>query len=191
MQRPDDAKRQAIIDTAAALFARRAYHEVKLDDVAAAARIGKGTVYVYFHSKEHLYDTLVLDSFSEIVGHLNKQSESIDGRSAFETLSSMVADLVNWAYQNPHFYELIRQSSSDRVRPKLRRRRKELGNCFARVIESGVLNAEFVDPLPNVTAQLIPAFVRSAVRWGPRQLPAAELTQHILRIVRQGIGRRI
>jgi len=102
----------------------------------------------------------------------------------------MVRDLVHWAYENPHFYELIRSSSSDRVRPKLRRRRKELGACFAQVIKHGVHTKEFVDPLPEVTAQLIPAFVRSAVRWGPRQLPADELTQHILRVIGQGIGRR-
>jgi AcrR family transcriptional regulator len=189
MQRPSDAKRQAIIDTAAALFARKAYHEVKLDDVAAAARIGKGTVYIYFESKEHLYDSLVLGGFSEIVGRLKQQAENLSGRPAMEVLGGMVGDLVNWAYKNPHFYELIRSSSSDRIRPKLRRQRKELGDCFARVIQHGVRQGELDDPLPDVTAQLIPAFVRSIVRWGPNKLPADELKQHILRVIGQGIGR--
>jgi AcrR family transcriptional regulator len=186
-------RRQAssIIDAAAALFARKAYHEVKLDDVAAAARIGKGTLYIYFESKEHLYDSLLLGGFSAIVGHLRRQADAVDGTSAWDTLGRMVSDMVEWAYQNPHFYEIIRSSSSsDRVRPKLRRRRKELGECFARVIERGVKSKEFDDPLPDVTAQLIPAFVRSAVRWGPKQLPAEKLTRHILRVVGQGIGRR-
>ncbi|HEX8341929.1 MAG TPA: TetR/AcrR family transcriptional regulator [Tepidisphaeraceae bacterium] len=190
MQRPDDAKRQAIIDTAAALFARKAYHEVKLGDVAAAAKIGKGTVYIYFDSKEHLYDSLLLGGFTEIVGKLRALSGWAGEHPAQHVLAGMVDELVRWAYANPHFYELIRSSSSDRVRPKLRRRRKELGKCFADVIRKGVELKEFTDPLPDVTAQLIPAFVRSAVRWGPRQLPAEQLTQHILRVVGQGIGRR-
>lgn len=44
MQRPDDAKRRQILDTAARLFAAKPFQEVKLDDIAAAAKLGKGTI---------------------------------------------------------------------------------------------------------------------------------------------------
>jgi len=52
MQRPDEKKRQLIANTAAKLFATRPFHKVKLDDVASAAGVGKGTLYIYFKSKE-------------------------------------------------------------------------------------------------------------------------------------------
>ena len=55
MQRPDEQKRQLIIDTAARFFATQPFHKVRLDDVAAAAQVGKGTLYIYFKSKEDLY----------------------------------------------------------------------------------------------------------------------------------------
>jgi AcrR family transcriptional regulator len=51
MQRLKEAKREAILETAAKLFAQRPFHEVRLEDVASAAHIGKGTVYIYFKSK--------------------------------------------------------------------------------------------------------------------------------------------
>ena len=61
MQRPNDKKRRKITDTAARLFATRPFHKVRLDDVAAAAHVGKGTLYVYFKSKDDLYRSLVFD----------------------------------------------------------------------------------------------------------------------------------
>jgi AcrR family transcriptional regulator len=48
MQRLDEAKRKAITKSAARMFAARPFHEVRLDDVAASAKISKGTVYLYF-----------------------------------------------------------------------------------------------------------------------------------------------
>src|SRR4051812_13319197 len=55
MQRPDEKKRAQIVATAARLFATRPYHKVRLEDIATDARIGKGTLYIYFDNKEDLY----------------------------------------------------------------------------------------------------------------------------------------
>lgn len=41
-----------ILDVAADLFANKPFHEVKLEDIAARARVGKGTLYLYWSSKE-------------------------------------------------------------------------------------------------------------------------------------------
>ena len=48
-------KEQRILDTAADLFARQPFHKVLLSDVARVASVGKGTLYLYFKSKEDLY----------------------------------------------------------------------------------------------------------------------------------------
>jgi AcrR family transcriptional regulator len=55
VQRPDDRKRREIMRVAARMFARRPFHEVRLDEIAAATRLGKGTLYVYFASKDDLH----------------------------------------------------------------------------------------------------------------------------------------
>jgi AcrR family transcriptional regulator len=185
MQRLDDAKRAAIIKTAARLFARSPYHEVRLDDVAASAKIGKGTVYLYFKNKEDLYDSLVLDGFSRAVDRLRELAA--EPGAAWERLERLICELVKWAIENPHFFQMMRRASSEQVRPKLSRKRKELGELFEGIIRQGIAEGVLDDPAPELTGQFIPAFVRSAVKFGPGNLPAEDLVRHILRVLGRGI----
>ena len=49
------AKRNQIVEAAARVFARKGYAGAVVADIAVEARIGKGTVYEYFNSKEDLF----------------------------------------------------------------------------------------------------------------------------------------
>lgn len=49
------AKRRDIVRHAADVFARTGYHESKMQEIATAADIGKGTIYEYFRTKEQLF----------------------------------------------------------------------------------------------------------------------------------------
>ena len=48
-----------IVEAALRLFSDRGFAATKLEDVAAAAGIGKGTIYLYFPTKEHLFRAVV------------------------------------------------------------------------------------------------------------------------------------
>ena len=48
------ARRDAIVDTSAKLFARRGYHATGLTELCEANGLGKGTLYHYIGSKERL-----------------------------------------------------------------------------------------------------------------------------------------
>src|SRR5262245_54602201 len=50
--------REAILVTAAKLFARKPFHEVLMDDVAEQAGIAKGTIYRHFPNKDELFSAL-------------------------------------------------------------------------------------------------------------------------------------
>ena len=51
MQRPHEEKRRLVLAAAAKRFASHPSHKVRLDDIAAEARVGKGTLYTYFETK--------------------------------------------------------------------------------------------------------------------------------------------
>src|SRR5688500_9776467 len=102
MQRPSEIKRRKISDTAARLFATRPFHKVRLDDVAAAAQVGKGTLYIYFKSKEDLYVSLVEDGFSQLVSQLRQNADT----PPEEALREIVRQLVAFSCSHPHFFEL-------------------------------------------------------------------------------------
>src|SRR5262245_20215588 len=105
MQRPDEQKRLEIMAVAARLFATRPFHEVRLDDVAALAKIGKGTVYVYFDSKEDLFLSLVRDGFSRLVDGLGDELDD-SSLGAWERLERIVDGFVGFATRFPHLFQL-------------------------------------------------------------------------------------
>jgi AcrR family transcriptional regulator len=54
-QSVSERKKTAILDAARAVFSRKGYADAAVEDVAEEAHIAKGTVYLYFKSKEEMY----------------------------------------------------------------------------------------------------------------------------------------
>src|SRR3990172_8809247 len=102
MQRPDDKKRQAIIECAGRLFASRPFHKVTLDDIAAEAGVGKGTLYVYFPSKEELFSSVVREGFGQIVDQLKRRLAGPEISPA-DGLRHVVTELFHFAFAHPEF----------------------------------------------------------------------------------------
>src|SRR4051794_18267170 len=60
------SRRAAILKAARTVFARQGFAKTVIEDIAAEAEIGKGTVYLYFHSKEELYEDVLLEGAREL-----------------------------------------------------------------------------------------------------------------------------
>lgn len=81
-------RRNAILRAAGALFSEKGYQNTTVEEIAEAADLSKGTVYLYFTSKDELYVTVVLESFQIVEDTLHRIMESdLDiaekGRSLF------------------------------------------------------------------------------------------------------------
>ena len=79
-----DAKRQQILEAAAACFAREGYHATSMEEVASAAAISKGSLYDYFKNKEDLFfgvfewfEQLVMTTAMERMGEHENARERI------------------------------------------------------------------------------------------------------------------
>src|ERR1700761_1490655 len=55
----DSAKRRQIIDGARSVFLAQGFDAASMSDIARAAGVSKGTLYVYFQSKEQLFAAIV------------------------------------------------------------------------------------------------------------------------------------
>jgi len=60
-ERKKIAVRSQILSTAIELFSRRGLDVVTIDEIAAAADVGKGTVYNYFTTKEDIVVAFMAD----------------------------------------------------------------------------------------------------------------------------------
>lgn len=62
--------RAAVVEAAAELFARQGYAKTSLEEVAAAARVSKGTVYGHFDGKEQLFRAALEDQERQVIERL-------------------------------------------------------------------------------------------------------------------------
>jgi AcrR family transcriptional regulator len=59
LERQDPAKRRQILDGAREVFLREGFDGASVNDIARVAAVSKGTIYVYFASKEQLFEALI------------------------------------------------------------------------------------------------------------------------------------
>jgi AcrR family transcriptional regulator len=91
-ERRKDARPQELLAAALKLFVERGFAATRLDDIAKSAGVSKGTLYLYFSSKEELFKTMVRESVVPVIG----QAEVMVGQ--FEGTSSELfrAIITNW-----------------------------------------------------------------------------------------------
>jgi AcrR family transcriptional regulator len=85
------ARPQEILDAALDLFAERGFAATRMDDVAARAGVTKGTVYLYFKSKDELFKALVR---AALLTDLEQFEAAVESCSATELLERMVTRWV-------------------------------------------------------------------------------------------------
>lgn len=192
MSRTRSTSTDAILDVAADLFARRPFHEVKLDDIAAGARVGKGTLYLYWSSKEQVYLAIIRRGFARVLARVDDELATHRGGSR-QKLEAIVTALIDFAFGHPEVYRIMRSGALTPEDPDLQRVRAELVTRIVRVLKQGRSSGEFDDPCPALTAQYILSFVRGALLYPPPGLTKRSLKRHILRVLYRGImpgGRR-
>ncbi|MFZ6638613.1 TetR/AcrR family transcriptional regulator [Undibacterium sp. TC4M20W] len=80
-ERRKDARPQELLAAALDLFVERGFAATRLDDVARAAGVSKGTLYLYFSSKEELFKAVVRESIVPLIGEAESVIEQFEGNS--------------------------------------------------------------------------------------------------------------
>ncbi len=101
----DPEKRQRILEAATELFARFGYRKTSIDDVATAAGVGKGTVYLMAKNKEDLFYQVV---HREIRLWVAEMSQHMDPRLPADQLLVLCHMLsLQYAQSRPLVQELL------------------------------------------------------------------------------------
>ncbi|HCJ66401.1 MAG TPA: hypothetical protein DHV62_03515 [Elusimicrobia bacterium] len=69
--------KERIIEATKRVIIKKGYQGLKVSDIAEEAKIGKGTVYLYFRSKEELLAELVDSFFAEANGFIEQAKNTI------------------------------------------------------------------------------------------------------------------
>ena len=74
--RPD--KRERITEAAIAVFAEKGYRSSRVSDVAQAAGVADGTIYLYFKNKEDLLLSIFEEKMEMLLSMLNSKLADIE-----------------------------------------------------------------------------------------------------------------
>jgi AcrR family transcriptional regulator len=80
-ERRKDARPKELIDAALDLFVQHGYAATRLDEVATRAGVSKGTLYLYFESKEELFKAVVRTNVVPLIAQAEQLLEQFTGTS--------------------------------------------------------------------------------------------------------------
>ena len=163
--------RQAdILDAAYAEFARHGFADARMEDVARGAHVSKGTVYLYYPTKQALFEALVrrdiLPRIVPITGFLNAYDGPLE--AAFERVAAIAAMLIGEGKlpiypkllmaESGRFPELARFYRAEVVEVML----AALAGLFSRAMARGEIGRS-IDPV--MAAHLFIAPFLKAIMW--------------------------
>src|SRR5262249_32584010 len=158
-----------MLDAAARLFGTYRFHEVRMEDIAAEAEVGKGTLYRYFEDKEELYLALLSRASRDFVRRLEDAVVHADG--ARERLEAMVEDIIAYFDEHPHLLDLI-QRAEVMQRPGMEFPWQQTRNDVLRLVHGifaeGRQRGEFTVRHPELAALMLLGGLRSVLRFGKR-----------------------
>ena len=163
--------RQAdILDAAYAEFARHGFADARMEDVARGAHVSKGTVYLYYPTKQALFEALVrrdiLPRIVPITGFLSAYDGPL--AAAFERVAAIAAMLIGEGKlpiypkllmaESGRFPELARFYRAEVVEVML----AALAGLFSRAMARGEIGRS-IDPV--MAAHLFIAPFLKAIMW--------------------------
>jgi AcrR family transcriptional regulator len=182
------AKREHIVGAASRAFAARPYHVVCMDDVADAARVGKGTLYRYFPSKEELYLGVVAGAFDLLISRLERvEAEELPPAVA---LSRMIESIVETFARHLPFFRLMQQGEARlflRKRQVVRARRDRIAGVLARLLDRGVQSGVFRKVDRDLGPSMLIGLVWGIVLNHGGETPAELLAQRVTDLCLHGI----
>ena len=187
-------RREEIIRAATRLFGRKGYDATRAEDIATAAKIAKGTLYLYFKSKEAIYAAAVAQACTDLQAEVEQQTAAAAGFE--QKLSTAIRVRLEFWLTHEAIYRLLLTVGSAAPHRRQTNELLRLGQrSFLAIFAEGVAAGDTADvdyaPLAWATLDMVRgASQRRVDRLCERtpQQDAAWITAGVLALVQSGPG---
>ncbi|MGC9334289.1 MAG: TetR/AcrR family transcriptional regulator [Anaerolineae bacterium] len=139
-------RRREILAAARQEFFDRGFGRPTVDDVAARAEISKGTIYLYFESKEEILAHLLLEGLALLVEDMKTACDPSLDPSPEQALRALATAYLRFCQKNPNYFRLImafdrgrfEESISRKLHSKVMSHSLQGLDLVARTVERGV-----------------------------------------------------
>lgn len=187
-----EAKRNAVLSTAAQLFNERGFHATSLDDIAARLNVSKPTLYYYVKNKDEILFECVrkgLQMLREGIAEVsNTGGKAIDQLMACMRVYSRIVTM--------DFGMCLIRVSDDELPPEsrkaLRRLKSDLDLEFRRLVAQGIAEGSLQPCDPKIAAFMIAGALSWIGRWyqADGEYSPEEIATQCIAMLRDGILRR-
>lgn len=163
-----------IIEAAIKVFSTWGYHNARMEEIAAAAGIGKGTIYEYFPSKLQLFQDMLGKSLQ--VYYQNFNPEELKRLPVEQRISLIFTTHIKFCRDNKELTRLVFWDSDVfdvELREWLNNKRQEKEGRILEIIEDGMARGELRELDPLLVKALLIAAV--AAMWAPITLDGWEI----------------
>ena len=166
---PGSDKKQQIMLAAEKLFTSRRFHEIKLDDIAREAKVGKGTIYLYFENKDDLFFQTATSGFEELCQLL---SQSASPKASFIEELLTACKLTGKFFEKRHqLFRMMNEEdvrlcfSRGNIRDRWLKKRKLLVAAVTAIMRKGIDEGKIrSDIRPEVLADFFLGMLRTQIR---------------------------
>jgi AcrR family transcriptional regulator len=188
-----EARRQAIIDTSARVFARQGYHATGINELCAVNDLGKGALYHYIGSKEELLAAIHDRVMDEVM--LGADRVAAAGGSPSQQLAMLGEELLDVIHEYPdHVWVFLHEfpALTGERAERFRVRRREYERRVEVVLQAGVRSGEFRDLDPWLCARAWLGMHNYTYLWLKRggRLSARDVAKPFAEIFMRGIANR-
>jgi TetR/AcrR family fatty acid metabolism transcriptional regulator len=185
-----EAKSRAILAAASQIFQSREFHEVLIDDIAALAGTGKGTIYRYFSTKEELFFVSVLHGLDDLHAALSR--ELAEKESLRARLSSIGTLVLRFSWNQKDIVTLLHRDERlfTKRKTEFEERRQRIVTLVAQSIEEGMRRRELRELNPRTGAEVFLGMLRGLNMWRRQTDTIDELVAVSLDVFLNGVARR-
>ena len=97
-------RHEEILEAARKVFARRGYASASVEDIARAAGIAKGTLYLYYSSKHEIYWEALKRGLTALCAELEKRVG--EERSSDAKIRAFIATKLTWFEENQDLFKI-------------------------------------------------------------------------------------
>ncbi len=185
-----DQKLERVLAAAAQLFAVSDFQHVCMEEIAARARVGKGTLYNLFESKEDLYYSIIARRLAELLTILERAYESRE--ETLKNLRSLILHLHKFMSKHPHFYLIWKREESsieEQDRRGIAGLHRRIRRLVLRVLQQGAREGVIRAGLDHELAARLLLGMVEALRKSPDTVYSREKSiDDLLAILLAGIG---
>ena len=182
------SRKDEIIKAASNLFSQKSYHDVTMDQIAAEVGVAKGTIYLYFKSKENLYLGILEHTFETIESILEREIAKED--PAPQKLKKILRLIFQFYFQNMDVLRILTRDETRLIREHFeftehwRHRRIKL---YRKVLEKGIKEGSFRSANTELMALIIFGLVGSVMFFYPTDKTAGEIAEEVFSMISEGI----